>query len=330
MRKACYKSTMLLTLGRLICALAAFSILNGFASTHAHAQIKVAAVQFPLESGKTEAEFLAKVDAFIDQAHAKNVQLLVFPELHILDLIHFSNPTDEARQLKVIASDFTPRYVEWIKQKAQANHMAIMAGTSPRLENNEVYNTAYLAFADGRVVSQDKLFLTPDEIGWRWKGGSKLNVFESAELGKFAITICFDSEFPTVSNALAAHQPELILIPSMTGKRGFNRVRFSAQARSVEHYAFTVVTGTVSAISKTDTVDVGQAAFIQPQEEGFPEEIKQGPYNKSALVVETLDLSILRQKRETTGYHPAKIQGQHPAIEVSFTDCNALLRGENE
>jgi predicted amidohydrolase len=270
--------------------------------------LKVAAVQYPLAEGLKPHAFLAKVSSYIKEAKAQGSELVVFPELVSTELVDwYSKQATDVEQLRQIATEFTPQYIEWLKQQAQTNGIAILGGSTPRLRGNDVVNTAVLALADGRVMLQDKLFLTPDEKQWGWVSGDTLNVFDTP-WGRTVITICFDCEFPVVSNMLAAERPDVILVPSWTSTHsGLNRVDYTARARAVEHYAYVVKTGTVADPTAT-LPHFGQASIHTPQDKGFPVQPNEGKLNEAAIVYGTLDLQLLREKKASSGYHPSNEQ----------------------
>ncbi len=269
--------------------------------------LKVAAVQYPLAEGLKVDTFYAKIGAYLAEAAQAGAELVVFPELITLELVDWQSPISDVDQLIAIAKDFTPAYFEWLTVQAKSLNIAILGGTSPRAVGDAILNTSPLAFADGTLIMQDKLFLTPDEKAWGWTGGDTLRVFEAA-WGKTVIAICFDCEFPLVSGLLASERPDMILVPSWTSTHsGLNRVDFTARARAVEHFAYVVKTGTVPDLKST-LPHYGQASLHTPQESGFPVKPNEGYLNEPGLVYGELDLEYLREKKLTSGYYPSHEQ----------------------
>src|SRR3546814_16722433 len=90
-----------------------------------------------------------------------------------------------------------------------------------------VTNRAGLLLPDGRASGQDKLSLTPgeqDPESWNLVPGDALRIVEWEGL-KLATLVCLDIEMPALSMKLAALNPDLLLVPSMTGKlSGHSRV----------------------------------------------------------------------------------------------------------
>lgn len=279
-----------------------------FQGNEVMSSLKVAAVQYPLADGIKPDAFLEKIASYIEEAKSQGSNLVVFPELVTTELVDwYSKTATDIEQLRQIATDFTPHYIDWLSRQAKANNISIVGGTTPRLSGKDIVNTAVLALSDGRVMLQDKLFLTPDEKQWGWVGGDTLNIFETP-WGKTVITICFDCEFPIVSNMLAGERPDVILVPSWTSTHsGLNRVDYTARARAVEHYAYVVKTGTVAAEGAT-LPHFGQASFHTPQDKGFPTQPNEGRLNEAGIVYGTLDLQLLREKKASSGYNPSHEQ----------------------
>ncbi len=270
-------------------------------------RVKVAAVQFPLGEGSTPEALLAKIERDVRAAKARDAHLVVFPELITTELVDWRRP--DRAQLEQIARTFTPRYERWLGAKAQELQISILGGTTPRIDGTNIVNTAYLALPDGRVLSQDKLYMTPDEQVWGWTPGTTLKMLDTP-WGKTTILTCFDCEYAGVSNLLTEAAPEVILVPSWTSSRhGLNRVDFTAKARAIEHYAYVVKTGTVPSENGT-LPHFGQATIVGPQDAGFAAGATEGILNQTAIVYGELDLRTLRQKRPVTGYYPGKEQQQ--------------------
>lgn len=271
------------------------------------ASLKVAAVQYPVRVGVTLESHLARVEKAVRDAKRRGAQLVVFPELAMYELVSPASALSESAQLARIAREETPRILDHAAELSAREGVAILAGSAPRVTRKGIVNTAMLVFPDGKRVLQDKLFLTPDEVAWGWKAGSELKVFD-APWGRSTILICYDSQFPALSHALSSSAPDLVLVPSMTGAKGFSRVRWASQARAIEQHAYVVVTGTIST-SRNAGDFVGQAAFLTPQEAGFAGLARSGPKNRSTIVDATLDFDQLRKSKLETGLYSGRDQG---------------------
>lgn len=284
-------------------------------------KIRVAAVQFAMSENKTAQQFLDKVDRYIEEATSQESKsdLIVFPELITTEIVNWYHPNKtEIEQLTEIAESFTPSYIDWLSKKSAEKNISILGGTTPRIVNGQIRNTAVLAMPDGQVLLQDKAYLTPDEKAWNWTRGDEIQVFNTP-WGKTCILICFDAEFPAISQMLSKTQLDLILVPSWTSTMsGQNRVDWTAKARAIEHYAFVVKTGTVADADST-LPHFSESSIITPQEPMWPTKPVTAGQNQSEIIYSDLDIEALRQHRSRSGYAPAKEQEQltEPTIKIN-------------
>lgn len=276
--------------------------------------LTIGLVQYDVMGGLSERALWEKIRARCEEAAGAGAELVVFPELFTADL--FENGADvasERRSIERICRDVAPAFPRKLAALARELGVAILGGSIPRhaRDSSRLLNTAYLAFADGRWVAQDKVFLTRSEADdWGWTPGASIEPF-LAPWGRTWIAICLDVEMPALSALAAAERPELILVPSCTGSsHGFRRVRWCAQARAIEHHAYVAHVGTVGAGTTTPNMkgQYGQAAILTPSDEGYPGVLAEGPANEAAVVVATVDLGRLRENRKTASVYPARDQ----------------------
>ncbi|RYG45024.1 hypothetical protein EON79_13610, partial [bacterium] len=94
---------------------------------------------------------------------------------------------------------------------------------------------------------------------------------------------------------------KILAVPSWTEtQRGFQRVRWSCQARAVEHQTFVIHASLVGGFGYEPVPDsVGSSAIIAPSVEPFPVEaiLAQSPYNEESLIVADLDMAMLDEAR---------------------------------
>lgn len=266
--------------------------------------LHVAAVQYPLVGGMTSQGLLNKVRGYVDTASSAGAQLVVLPELFISDMLDFSKP--EAPQFYAIAEEIYPKFIDELSKLATEKGVYVLAGSFPAIhaETKNIRNRAYLISPNVPAVYQEKLFLTGDEVKWGWEAADTLNVIQ-APWGKTVISICYDSEFPLISQTISEHSVDLILVPSMTSQSGFTRVRWSSQARAIEHMAYVVVTGTTGAPAAGWEM-TAQGVVLGPSLPGFLPIIAEGEMNANGAIVHAvLDMTLLREAKATGRYYPA-------------------------
>ena len=102
-------------------------------------------------------------------------------------------------------------------EMARKHKLWLITGSLYEKKGKRIYNTASVVNPEGEVVGRHrKLFpFTPYEEGV--EPGKEFLVFEVPEVGRFGVSICYDSWIPETSRALAAMGAEVILHPSLTG-----------------------------------------------------------------------------------------------------------------
>jgi predicted amidohydrolase len=267
--------------------------------------VKIATLPVVMTGGRTTQALIESLDQAAFLAKAGGADLLMLPELWALDALPVGAGQTE---IFLFAKNEAHKIFEAIKTTALRHKVAVLGGSIPRAEGEKVFNTALLAFADGRVVTQDKLFLTPEEKGWSLTPGQILNVFDSS-WGRAVILICYDCEIPKIAQALVASKPEIILVPSMTGAQGYRRVQIGARARSLEQHAFSVVVGAQNSRASNDAdFLMGGSALFGPPSPSFRSDIER--IGSQGLDFLELDLAKLRRSRlDTSVPYPARDQG---------------------
>jgi predicted amidohydrolase len=211
--------------------------------------------------------------------------------------------TDLRKTLHTVAELAASRVQLHIDLAAQHN-VHILVGSGPVLKSDGRFvNAAQLVTPGGLVGEQEKIIMTPFERDWGISGGAPLRVFETG-LGKIAVLICYDSEFPLLARALAEAGAEVVLVPSCTERvSGFHRVRTGSMARALENTIATVQSPTVGDALWSPAVDKneGSAGIYVPSEHGVSDTgvLAEGPLSQPQWVTATIDLERLRRVRET-------------------------------
>lgn len=274
-------------------------------------EVRVAAVQYEIQGDQTVEQLMAKLEVAVKEGVAAHADCIVFPELVTFDAwrvheieSHVVPSPQELKETRRIATEITPTFLRGMAGLAAKHQVDILAGTTPLIEGSSMFNSAHLFFRDGSSFRQDKLYPTHWELKAGISPGNKLATCET-RWGKCAILTCYDVEFPDVSALLVPERPEIIFVPSMTeSEAGLQRVRWCAQARSVEHHAFVVVAGTVGSPSESWR-HFGQAAFLAPRDSRFLSNPVQGRAGEAIVLTHPLNLQGLRQSRQLTEFNPS-------------------------
>jgi predicted amidohydrolase len=225
----------------------------------------------------------------------------IVPELltsQLLSCIPEKKPSEAVRKIP----EFTDQYIEHFTELAVGYNVNIIAGTHIIEENDRLVNVAFLFRRDGTIDRQSKLHVTPNEKKW-WgiDGGDKLNVMDT-DIGKIAINVCYDVEFPELARLATDAGARILFVPYCTEDRqGHLRVRYCAQARAIENQIYVVTAGTVGNLPDSENMDIqyAQSAIFTPSDFGFPRDgiAAEASVNVETVVVGDVDLEVLRRSR---------------------------------
>lgn len=267
-------------------------------------KLAIAAAQYPIGQPATLAEWQDKIANWVADGAATGAQLLVFPEYAAIEQAAALGEdvyADLDETLSEVAR-LTGERVALHAELARQHRVHILVGSGPkRLDDGRFVNAAQLVTPSGVIGEQEKIIMTPFERDWGVSPGGPLRVFETA-LGKLAVTICYDIEFPLLSRALAEAGAEVILVPSCTERvSGFHRVRTGAMARALENTVATVQSPTVGDALWSPAVDhnSGAAGIFVPSEHDVSDTgiISEGTLDAAQWVFGTVDLDRLRRLR---------------------------------
>ena len=267
-------------------------------------RIRVAALQYYVRPVETFDEFRDQVEALVETAADYRCQLVVFPEYFTVQLLTLGNvrrPIHE--QIRELANQ-QPRFVELMAELATRHRLYVCAGTIPTMENGSdtVHNDCFFFGPSGTHSVQGKLHMTRFETeDWKVKARNRLRLFET-DLGRIAIAICYDVEFPEIARAAARQDAHILLVPSCTDDRqGFLRVRYCAQARAIENQMYVVQAHTVGSLPQVPAVHLnyGQAGILTPSDFPFARDgiLAEGNPNQEMMVIGDLNLETIVDTR---------------------------------
>ncbi|MAT99609.1 MAG: nitrilase [Anaerolineaceae bacterium] len=273
--------------------------------------IRVCAAQYLMRPITSWDDFEQQVTFFAMSADTYHCHFLLMPELFTVQLFSLMpNDLDPKTAVHHLA-DFHEQYVDLFKRLAAQYGIYIIGGTTPTERNGKLYNVAHLFSPTGNVYTQDKLHVTPYERDfWDIQPGESLKVFETP-LGRIAIQVCYDIEFPELARLLTLSGAEVIFVPFSTDERkAYYRVRFTSQARAVENFIYVVLAGNAGNLPTTPwyLLNYSQSAVFTPSDFAFPPEATAGlaDPNVETAVIADLDLTTLAQMRESGSVRPLR------------------------
>ncbi len=187
--------------------------------------VRLAAVHYFPNGGKTARDSCEQLAPFIEQAAQQNADLIVLPET----ITATGNGLSYADAAEPIPGPST----EYFGALAKKHDLYIVAGLVER-DKHLVYNTAALLGPDGAFVGKyRKVTLPRPEVDWGVVPGDEYPVFDT-RFGKLGIMICYDGFFPEVARKLSNNGAEVIAFPVA----GCNPML--AAARACENHVYVV------------------------------------------------------------------------------------------
>jgi predicted amidohydrolase len=266
-------------------------VLQGLAA----ARVRVASVQYNQRRIRSFDEFRQMTLYFIDVCADYGSDFVLFPELYTLQLLSIENepiPPNEA--IRHITSH-EGAIMDFIRDAAIKYNVNIIAGSTPSLRGDSVYNVSHVFKRDGTHVSQDKIHPTPNEAYW-WNimGGDEVKLIET-DCGPIAVLICYDVEFPEVCRHLTDQGINILFVPFLTDERqSFLRVRYCSQARAIENQIYVAMSGSVGNLPNVHNMDIhyAQSCILTPCDFPFSRDGIAADTTPNVEMVAFADLSL--------------------------------------
>jgi predicted amidohydrolase len=268
--------------------------------------IRAAVANWKLRSIRSDSHFWSHIQEFLIQANDDGAELVVLPELFCLELLHLE-PKVSAEDAPKYLVQYSEAIEDWLQRMAMNSGMVIVGGSHFKADDEgDLLNVCPIAFPDGQVHFQEKNKLTVYERSdWGLRAGSGLENLP----GRLGVTVCYDSEFPEGSRVLAENGVLIQCVPAWTEtRRGFQRVRWSCQARAIENQVFVLHSSLVGDIGREPAPEsYGTSAILCPSMAPFPMEavLAETRLNEDGLVVASLDVDALfasRNEGEVTNW----------------------------
>ena len=268
--------------------------------------LRVASLQYFIRPVRTFDEFADQVRGLVWTARDYRCKLIVFPEYFTCQLLTLNDTGVQIKKQIRDLARFEERIVALMQGLARESGMYIVGGTLPAVDPPDletVYNECYLYSPHGEWDVQGKLHMTRfEKEDWVVSPHKQLKVFDTG-IGKLAITICYDCEFPELARAAAREGAYMLIVPSCTDDRqGFLRVRYCAHARAIENQMFVIHACTVGSLPMVPAValNYGQASILTPSDFAFSRDgiLAEGQANLETMVVGELDMDRIIETRE--------------------------------
>lgn len=238
--------------------------------------VRIALAQWQIGKPADFDAFAGRVAAALADAARRGAEVAVLPEYLALELsasFVAEVRNDFARSLASLQT-LHDSWLTLFAALARAHGMIVVAGTfAQAMSSGRFRNRAYLFTPNGTSGFQDKLTLTGYErAAGVFEPGEALKVFQTG-IGRIAINVCYDSEFPLYAHVQAQAGAQLLLVPSCTDTdAGATRVRVGCMARALENQMYVAQAVTAGAAPWIPALDVntGAAAVYAPSDYGLP------------------------------------------------------------
>ncbi|MCW5960312.1 MAG: carbon-nitrogen hydrolase family protein [Pyrinomonadaceae bacterium] len=293
-------------------------------------RIRVATLQYFIRPVASFEQFEEQVSALVETAADYKCHLLVFPEYFTAQLLTLGDiKRPISTQIRDLAGNVS-RYIEMFEKLAKDSGIYIVGGTIPTIEDgrDEIFNKCYLFSPKGGYGTQGKLHMTRFEREeWLVSAHSSVKVFDT-DLGRIAIAICYDVEFPEITREAARRDANILIVPSCTDDRqGFLRVRYCAQARAIENQIYVITSSTVGSLPQVPAVSLnyGQAAILTPSDFAFSRDgiLAEGNFNQEMMVIGELNLKTINESRSggtvlplNDSFHTAELISHVSVVEI--------------
>ena len=226
----------------------------------------------------------------IDEAKAKNAQLIGFPEF----LMAFSPGAQSAAELAALAESIDGQFANALKGAAEASGTALLATIYETCDvPDRVFDTALWIDAAGGISAVYRKLHLYDAFGFKesdkFYPGADIAEPVSCADARCGVMICYDLRFPEMARMLALGGADILFAPSgwVQGDMKLDHWQTMIKARALENGCFVV------APDQTGNIYIGHSLVVDP----FGR-IVLDMGDKEGLEIVDLDLSLVAEARE--------------------------------
>ncbi len=285
-------------------------------------KIRISSAQFALRPFKNFSSFEDSVVKMLDEA--KGSDFVIFGEWFTLGLLAAEMELGKASYADIKkVSKFTTDYTELFSKLAKERQQFIVAGTTVEEYNGNYYDTCFTFDSDGTEYRHRKTHLFPlEREEWGMSEADIIKVIETKK-AKIGICICYESQIPECSRSLSLKGAEIIFCPSLTlTEAGYNRIRHSCEARSIENQLITVMSSTVGDLSPMKVKGVGRSSILSPCDNPWPSNgiLAEGEMNKEMIVTADVELDAIYATRDKGAARPHKDRIRRSSLYKEWLD----------
>jgi predicted amidohydrolase len=271
-------------------------------------KIRITSTQFALKPLKNFSSFKDSVVKMLDKG--KGSDFVVFGEWFTLGLLAAEMELGKVSYADIKkVSRFTTDYIELFSDLAKERRQIIVAGTTVEEHDGHYYDTCFMFDSDGTEYRHRKTHLFPlEREEWELSEADTIKMIETKK-AKVGVCICYESQIPECSRSLTLKGAEIIFCPSLTlTEAGYNRIRHSCEARSIENQLITVMSSTVGDLNPMKVKGIGRSSILSPCDSPWPSNgiLAEGEMNKEMIVTADVDLDAIYLTRDKGAARPHK------------------------
>jgi predicted amidohydrolase len=249
--------------------------------------LKVAAVSWAVRPILREQDFFDHLESVVYKAAT---DLVVLPELVVLELLSLYPDASGASVPRILES-YADRYEAELNRLSRETGALIVGGSHIK-DNKNVSSVG--------EEEVHKMILTQwESTEWGLDPGSTWGPCRSNP--SIGVTVCYDSEFPSSGRMLAEAGVLVHCIPAYTEtQRGFQRVRWCAQARATENQVYVIHASLVGSLGREPVPSTfGSSAILTPSIEPFPVSaiLDETALGEEGVATAELNFDVLLQAR---------------------------------
>jgi len=261
--------------------------------------LRAASVAWKIRPVRGDSSYFGHFYDLVSMAHDEGAEVVVFPELHVLELLPLARDLEAHDAAKYLVQ-YSEAVEQWLERISNSSGMIIVGGSHFKEGDAGIKNVCAVAVPGQPLIFNEKNNLTSYERDpWELQRGSGLTRLPN----RLGVTICYDSEFPESGRALAENGTLVQCVPSWTEtQRGFQRVRWSCLARAVENQVFVIHSSLVGALEYEPVpTTYGSSAIIAPSIEPFPVDpvLRETPLNEEGVIIADLNFEMLGEARNS-------------------------------
>ncbi|MBE6486435.1 MAG: carbon-nitrogen hydrolase family protein [Methanosphaera stadtmanae] len=234
---------------------------------------------------------------------SKNVDLITLPEM-------FNTPYDNNKFIENAEKEKNSYTLRTMCETANENNIYLQTGSIPELENDKIYNSAYLIDDNGKIIGKHRKMhmfdIDTDTMKFTESDtlspGNKITTIKTP-FANISIAICYDIRFTEMWTLMNKNNTDVILLPGAFNKTtGPLHWETLIRARAIDNQLYVIATSP-SQVENPYYVAWGHSMIVDPwgkilTQAHEKEEILYSTITPESISAVREQIPILKNKRE--------------------------------